>query len=138
MNIVMEVQMAIRVRWLDRTQRVLLFDFDPYWTWEDCSGAASRVRSMVSKTFGRFDIIADMRGVHGTYPGGLIHLRNTHRAHSQMYRCYGQMIIVGSVLPTRVLLQMIDRLYPEIGAHYALSDTMEEAFEMISKSRASL
>jgi hypothetical protein len=122
--------MPIDIRWDNDEKTILYCRVENPWTWEDLDVTMVQMHAMLDEVPHRVSTIID-------YSNGSLMPANPLRHGTKLARNRhpnsDRMILVGSSMFMRSLLNVFSKLYPEINEMLGFADTVEQARAKLSK-----
>lgn len=116
--------MPVQVRWYDEEKRILYYDFQGIWTWDEYFMALAEGRPLMRAVDHQVCILNDMRkATH--IPSGF--MARTQTVISSRPDNTGRVVFIATQTFFSNLLDTIRRVLPDFGANYFYEDSEEKA-----------
>lgn len=126
--------MPIQINWLDASKPVIMVGYQDPWTWSEVTANLNETVAMLDTVTTPVPSIIDFRTVHTTPKLDIRELQKISKHASIKHPNSGIIILVGSRLHIRVMVDVFSRLFPTIFKKYRIVATMAQALEMVSVS----
>jgi hypothetical protein len=124
--------MAVRVRWFNDAQTILVYEFEGNWTWDEFYPAYQRVLEMTRDIPHRIDVLLDLRRA-GRLPLNLLtHVRNISDKQTSNA---GLSVIVTNSQFIRAMYQTGCKFYNRIQHYFGVANSIEEALTLFEAAR---
>lgn len=107
--------MAVRVRWDDARQRVIRYDFEGMWTWDEFSEANAAALDLFASADGTVHVIADLTASQAL-PRGVLEV--IKRVADSAPANHGVTVYVGEREILQAFARAFERIYPASAGRY--------------------
>ena len=123
----------IKVEWLDRDQRIMLWVFEGKWGWDQYYESVKLAHEMLREVApDRTDIIALMVNSPGLPPNALSNIRQVSMKSPDNWKLT---VVVGGGAFIKSMVSIGRRVNKNLGDKYAVADTLEAALAVIEQHR---
>jgi hypothetical protein len=122
--------MPVQVRWYNEEKRILYYDFQGMWTWDEYFNALAEGRGLMRAVEHQVCVLNDMRTA-GHIPGGFMSRAQT--VIGSRPDNTGRAVFITTQTFFLNLLDTIRRVLPDFGANYYYEDTEEHAVEHLMR-----
>ncbi|MFQ3566133.1 MAG: hypothetical protein SNJ59_03965 [Aggregatilineales bacterium] len=126
--------MPVNMLWDDAEKSILRFEYQGKWMWEEVESAMKQANAELTTVQHRVDTIHDLTGSSGLPSNALSHASSLSR---HIPAQAGISVVTGSSTLINTLLSVFSKVYPQFGSRYKNASTLEEAYALIERSRAS-
>ncbi|MEO8606838.1 MAG: hypothetical protein ABI690_03095 [Chloroflexota bacterium] len=127
--------MPVRVYGEDETHTLVHYDFEGNWTWDELYPAYYQAIEMEKSVSHRVDVILDMRQSKKIPSNALMHIKNIS---DKQPPNIGLSVIVTNSAFLASMYKIGVQFYAKIGHYFFLTTSLDEARQMIAKSRATV
>ncbi len=125
--------MPVHVSWANEEQTALFMTFEGRWSWAEVMAAIVERNAHIDSQSHIVHVIVDLRTSHGMPPNTLTAARGMEKQHRPQNA--GMTVVVGSGAFLKAMFDVFVRLSRKASESYAMVNTIEEAFELISADR---
>jgi hypothetical protein len=123
-------KMPVQVRWYNEDERILYYDFQGAWTWDEYFNALAEGRALMRSVDHRVCLLNDMR--HATHiPSGFMSKAQT--VVGSRPDNTGRVVFIATQTFFLNLLDTVRRVLPDFGANYYYEDTEEHALAHLQR-----
>lgn len=123
----------INVQWSKIEKNVIIWKFNPPWTFEDFDAARAESYAMIDSAEGNVDIIFLTSEAQYIPPGTIAYLRKNVIHHHPRH---GYIVVVGAKTHLMTLLNCLTELVPGFANYLRFARTQTEAYVVIAKQTA--
>ncbi len=124
--------MTITVNWFDEEKKIIYWDFDKSWIWDEFNDAVSQSDEMSKNCDYPVDLILDF--TRSTYRFTL-NPSQIHHGMSVATAQGGIVVLVSSKRAVQTLVTIFARVYPKLGKHMHVVSTLPDSVEIIQTHR---
>lgn len=124
--------MQITVSWFDDQHTILLYTFDPRWTWEDFIETKSVADPMIDAAGRDIALIFDARRIRHLPLNSLTYAREMVETRHPQGR---PVIIVGENLIVRTIYHLVERVAGQFMRDFSVVESLDEAVAVIAHYR---
>ena len=128
--------MSIQIDWADDSKTCIVLTYGKGWVWDDFFAASPVVAEMLDSIDHPADTLHDVRNT--TIPQNVISQfpKFTRGSVSLKHPNAGRAVFVGVSMYLKILAQMFQKLYAELGRKVFLVNTIEEAFQLLADQQS--
>ena len=124
----------IKVEWLDKEQRIILWVFEGKWGWDQYYESVKIAHQMIREVApDRTDIIALMVNGHSLPPNALSNIRSVSLKSPDNWMLT---VIVGAGTFITTMVNVGRRVNQNLAHKYATAETLDAALKLISEQRS--
>jgi hypothetical protein len=125
--------MPVRVSWFDETRRIILYELEGVWTWDDFYPVYEKAIAMETTSPERVDVILDMRQNKTVPANALLHIKGIA---DRQPPNLGVSVLVTSNRVIESLYAIGVRLYPSLEAYFDIAPSIDDALRIIEAARS--
>ncbi len=125
--------MTITLNWLDNTHKILKWDFDTHWTWEQFHQAVDE-SSLITKDYSHsIDLILNL--ADSQFPLTTAVIAHIRRGMTVATEQGGIVVLMSHNTFARVLVTVFSKVNPHLGKSFRVASSMDEAQKAIRAYR---